>query len=99
MITYSQVARIAGSPAEASAWAHRVAALVTRKTGVTMNVSARVGGPQELMWISLYEDFATFEASQAAIGVDPEYVELLRIAQEKGLFEAASIDTAFWVPI
>ena len=99
MLTYSLVARVAGAPAKANAWAHEVAELVKKKTGVTVNVSARLGGPQEIIWVSQYDDFPAFEKSQATIGADADYARMVQDATDKHLFDIASIDTAFWMPI
>ena len=99
MLTYSLLARVTGPPAKASAWAHEVAELVTRKTGVTVNVSARLGGHQEIIWVSQYDDFPAFQKSQAAIGADADYGAMIQAAADANLFDAASIDTAFWLPI
>jgi hypothetical protein len=99
MITYSIRARVAKAGPAPAAWSRQVADLVAKKTGVTVNVSARLGGPQEIIFISQYEDFAAFEKSQATLLADADYAKLLDTMQAQGLFESASVDTAFWLPV
>ena len=99
MLTHSLLARISGSPAEAYTWAHEAAALVSRKTGVKINVSSRLGGPPEIMWISQHDDLPSFQKAQAVAGSDADCARMLEGAREKHLFDATSIDTAFWLPI
>ena len=99
MLTHSLLARVSGAPGPAAAWAREVAELVRRKTGVTVNVSSRLGGPREIMWISQYDDFPAFEQAQAIIGADADYARLMQAAADANLVDTASIDTAFWLPI
>ena len=99
MIMYSIRARMAkGGPATV-AWSRQIAELVAKKTGVAPNVSTRLGGPQEIIFVSQYADFAAFEKAQAALLSDPDYLKLVEAAQSQGLFDSGSIDTAFWLPI
>lgn len=99
MLTYSISAVVAGSQAEANAWAHEIAELVTAKTNAPVNVSARLGGRQEIIWISLHDDYPAFEASQAKIVADADYARLIKAAVERRLFVPGSVETAFWLPI
>ena len=99
MLTYAITAHITGAPGQASAWAHQLAALVRAKTGVTVNVSARLGGPREIMWICQYQDFPAFERAQAILGADAAYEAMVRAAADASLFDPLSIDTAFWMPL
>jgi hypothetical protein len=99
MLTYSLVARITGPRGRATAWAREAAQLIRSRIGVTVNVSARLGGPQEIIWICQYDDLPAFQASQARLNADPDYARLLQGARDEGLFDNLSIDTAFWLPI
>lgn len=99
MLTYSMIVRVTGSPGRAASWAHEAAQLIREKTGVTVNVSARLGGPQEIIWISQYDDLPAFQVSQARLNADPDYARLLQAARDEDLFDNPSIDTAFWLPI
>jgi len=99
MIMYSIRARMARIGPEAPTWAHQVAELATRKTGVTTQVASRVGGPQDIIWVTNYDDFAAFEKAQAALQSDQGYLGMLATAEEKGLFDTSSVESAIWSPI
>jgi len=99
MLTYSIRARIAKAGPAPAAWSRQIADLAAKKTGTTVSVSARLGGPQEIIFVSQFDDFAAFEKSQATLFADADYVKLLDTMQTQGLFDAASVDTAFWLPI
>lgn len=66
---------------------------------MTVNVSARLGGPQQFIWVSQYDDFPAFEKSQATIAADGDYAKMIQDALDRRLFDTGSIDTAFWMPI
>jgi len=99
MLTYSIRARIAKAGPASSVWSRQIADLVAKKTGITVSVSARLGGPQEIIFVSQYDDFAAFEKSQATLFADADYLKMLDTMQAEGLFDSASVDTAFWLPI
>lgn len=99
MITYSIRARMARVGPEAATWAHQVADHVTKKTGVPTQVSSRIGGPQDIIWVTNYEDFGAFEKAQAALQSDQGYLGMLATAEEKHLFDTATVESAFWQPI
>lgn len=99
MLTYALTAHIAGVPSKAAAWAHEMAALITAKTGTPVNVSARVGGPREIILISQYEDFVAFQRAQAILNADAAYGAMMQSAADANLFDPLSVDTAFWEPI
>ncbi len=97
MISYSLRARIAKAGPAPAAWSRKVAELVGAKTGVTPTVLIRVGGGQEILFVSQYENLAAFEKAQAQLVGDADYHGLLDTMQSQGLFDAASVDTAFWL--
>jgi hypothetical protein len=99
MITYSLRARIAKAGPAPAVWSRQIADLVAKKTGVTPRVSTRLGGPQEIVFVSQYDDFAALEKAQAILLADPDYNKMLETMQGLGLFESGSVDTAFWLPI
>jgi hypothetical protein len=99
MIRYSIRARMARLGAEAPAWAVQIADLVSKKTGVATQVATRVGGPQEIIWVTSYDDYAAFEAAQAKVLTDPDYLAALQTAADKGLFDTLSVEAAFWQPL
>jgi hypothetical protein len=99
MLTYALLARISGVPTKAGAWAHEIAELVKTKTGVAVNVSTRLGGPQQIIWVSQYDDFAAFEKAQAKIAGDADYNKMVQDAVDRHLFDISSIETAFWLPV
>jgi hypothetical protein len=99
MLTYAVTAHIAGVPGKAAAWAQEMAALITARTGAPVNVSARVGGPREIILISQYHDFAAFQKAQAVLNADDAYGALMQSAADAALFDPLSVDTAFWEPI
>ena len=99
MLTYAITAHITGAPGQAAAWAQQLATLVRAKTGVTVNVSARLGGRREIMWICQYQDFPSFERAQAILGTDEAYATMVQTAADASLFDPRSIDTAFWMPV
>jgi hypothetical protein len=96
MIMYSTRARIAGSIPEAVAWARDVAALVTKKSGVAVEVAARVGGGQDIIWVSRAKDMAELEKVLDKIQGDADYQSEVEKARKKGLFDSHSIETAIW---
>jgi hypothetical protein len=98
MLTYAITAQITGAPRPAAAWAHQVAGRLRTKTGVTVNVSARLGGPREIMWICQYEDFPSFQRAQAILRADEAYGAMVQAAADASLFDPLSVDTAFWIP-
>ncbi len=99
MLTYAITVQITGAPSRAAAWANQLATLVRSKTGVTVNVSARLGGPQEIIWICQYQDFPSFERAQAILGADEDYGAMVQKAADASLFDPLSVDTAFWIPV
>ncbi len=60
MILSSVRARVTGAGPETVAWAKQVADLVSKKTGATAEVAARISGHQDLIWVTRYEDLAAY---------------------------------------
>jgi hypothetical protein len=96
MIMYSTRARIAGFAPDAVTWARQIAELVTKKTGVTVDVAARVGGHQDIIWVSRFDDMAALESQNAKIQADADYVASIKAATDKGLFDIGTVETAIW---
>jgi hypothetical protein len=99
MIRYTLRATIAKPGPAAAAWSRKAADLVGAKLGVTFNVSTRLGGPQEIIFVSEYADLAAFEQAQAKLLGDAEYNRLIDAMSAEGLFLPGTADTAFWLPI
>ena len=95
MILYSVRARVAKLGPEPAQWANQVAGLVSKLTGETTEVAARLGGAQDIIWVSRYKDFAAFEKAQSVVQ-NAEYQGLLKIAEDRGLFVTGSAETAIW---
>jgi hypothetical protein len=95
MIMFSIRARMTNLGIEAPRWAHEMAELVSQRTGVTTRVATRIGGPQEIVWVTNYEDFAAFEKAQA-IQTDQDYLAKLKEATDANLFQTATVESALW---
>jgi hypothetical protein len=96
MIIFSTRARVAGTLPDAVAWAAEVAQIVTKTTGVTIEVAVRVGGHNDIIWVSRLDDMAAVEKMMGQVQGDANYHAALRSAQEKHLFESVSVEQAFW---
>jgi hypothetical protein len=96
MIMYSTRARISGQAPAAIAWAQSVAALVTKKSNVAVDVAARLGGHQDVIWVSRFDDLAHMETQLDTIQSDADYQKSIATATEQGLFDIGSIETAIW---
>jgi hypothetical protein len=96
MIMYSTRARIAGSAADAVAWAQEIAELVRKKTGMAVDVAARLGGHQDIIWVSRYDSLVDMEKAVDKMQGDPDYQASVKKVTEKGLFDIGSVETAIW---
>ncbi len=96
MIMYSIRARVARIGPDAPIWAHQIAELVSRKTGVATEVVGRIGGFQDFVWLTRYEDFAAFDKAQAMLLADADYNAMLNTAREQGLFDTVNVEAALW---
>ena len=96
MIVSSIRARIAKDAPAALAWAHEIAAFVKKKTGNDIEVLARVGGTQDIVWLQRFQDLSAYEKSTAAVQSDPEYQAKVKAVQDKGLFDGPNIEAGIW---
>ena len=96
MILYSIRARLTGSGPEAIAWAHQVAELSKKITGINVEVASRIGGGQDFIWVSRYDNLAAFEKATDAVLGNADYQVLLKTVREKALFDIGSVETALW---
>ena len=85
------VAVVAGRVAEAE-----VAQVVTKATGVAIEVATRVGGHNDIIWVSRLDNMAALEALMEKVQRDPNYHAAIKTAQEKQLFDSLSVEQAFW---
>jgi len=78
MITFVRTATIApGKVAEALAFAHQIANLVEKITGLKVGVSMPIAGnPFRIAWVAAQPDLASFEADTNKLLSDPEYMKL-----------------------
>jgi hypothetical protein len=78
MITFVRTATIApGKVAEALAFAHQIAKLVEKITGLKVGVSMPIAGnPFRIAWVAAEPDLASVEATTSKLLSDPEYMKL-----------------------
>jgi hypothetical protein len=78
MITFVRTATIApGKVVEALTFAHQIAKLVEKITGLKVGVSMPVGGnPFRIAWVAAQPDLAAVEANNNKMLSDPEYMKL-----------------------
>lgn len=93
---YSTRARISGFAPDAVAWSNEVANLITNTLGTKVEVAARLGGGQDLVWLSRHGSLSELEASLERIQQAREYQATVKHAVDKGFFDPASIDTGIW---
>ena len=96
MIVSSTTARIAKDAPGALEWAHEIAAFVKKKTGNEIEVLARVGATQDVVWLQRFQDLSAYEKSQEAVQSDPEYQKKVREAQDKGFFDGPNVEAGIW---
>jgi hypothetical protein len=77
-------------------WAHEIAGIVTKISGVEVQVAARVGGHSDVLWVTRLENMAAVEKLMDQLQAAPDYDASIRQALAKGLFETHSIEQAFW---
>jgi hypothetical protein len=96
MITFVRsVGVLAGKTAEAIAYAHHIAKLVTDKTGIAVEVNLAVGGnPSRIAWIAHYDGLAQWEAMSAKLLADKDYMASLATAG--AIFQSGSMHDEFW---
>jgi hypothetical protein len=78
MITFVRTATIApGKVVEALTFAHQIAKLVEKITGLKVGVSMPIGGnPFRIAWVAAQPDLAAVEANNNKLLSDPEYMKL-----------------------
>jgi len=78
MITFVRTATIApGKVADALAFAHQIAKLVEKITGLKVAVTMPIGGnPFRIAWVAAQPDLAAVEANNNKLLSDPEYMKL-----------------------
>jgi hypothetical protein len=78
MITFVRTATIApGKVVEALTFAHQIAKLAEKITGLKVGVSMPVGGnPFRIAWVAAQPDLAAVEANNNKLLSDPEYMKL-----------------------
>ncbi len=96
MIISSFRARIAKDPRGAMEFAQEIAGLVQKKTGNEIEVLARVGATQDIVWLQRFPDLAAYEKSLEAVQSDPEYWAKVKQAESKGLFDMPNLETGIW---
>ena len=96
MIIFSTYARIVGSIPDAMAWAQEIAGIVTKASGVTVEVAARVGGHSDVIWVTRLENMAAVEKLMEQIQGNADYDASIRQALAKGHFDPSRIEQAFW---
>jgi hypothetical protein len=96
MIVSSVRARIVKDTPGALEWANAIGAYVKKKTGNEVEVLVRIGATQDVVWLSRHSNLAAFEKWQETIQSDPEYHSRIKAVQDKGLFDALSIEAGIW---
>ena len=96
MIVSSVRARIATKSAEALEWSQSIAEFVKKKTGNEVEVLARMGATQDIVWLQRFQDLAAYEKSQESVQSDPEYQAQIKTAEAKGFFDTLNIEAGIW---
>jgi hypothetical protein len=96
MITFVRTATIApGKMAEAMGFAHEIAKLVEKITGLKVGVAVPVGGnPFRIAWVAGEPDLAAVESNNAKLLSDPEYMKL--VESGASLFLPGSVYDEMW---
>jgi hypothetical protein len=78
MITYVRTASIApGKVVEAMAFAHEIAKMVEKITGVKVGVNVPIGGnPFRIAWVAAEPDLASVEATWAKLMASADYMKM-----------------------
>jgi hypothetical protein len=69
---------------------------VKKKTGNEVEVLVRVGATQDVVWLQRFADLAAYGKAMDAMQLDPEYNAQIRVAQERGYFESATVEAGIW---
>ena len=96
MIVSSTRARIVKDGPGALAWANEIAEFVKKKTGNEVEVLARIGATNDIVWLQRFQDLGAYEKAQEQIESDPEYQTRIKKVQDQGLFDGPSIEAGIW---
>lgn len=96
MIVSSVRARVAKDVPGALGWAQEIAKFVQKKTGNEVEVLARTGATQDIVWLQRFQDLASYEKGQESIQSDPEYWKRIKEAESKGLFDVPKVEAGIW---
>ena len=96
MIIASVRARVTKDIPGALGWAQDIAAFVQKKTGNEVEVLARTGATQDIVWLQRFQALAAYEKAQEAIQSDPDYWAQIKQAEDKGLFDVPNIEGGIW---
>jgi hypothetical protein len=96
MIISSVRARIANDTPGALTWAREIAAYIREKTGSKIEVLARMGATQDIVWLQRFPDLAAYDKSLTEVQADPGYQKLVKEAQDKGFFDTPNVEAGIW---
>jgi hypothetical protein len=96
MITFVRTASIApGKVGDAIAFAHKVAKLVEKITGLKIGVSIPVGGnPFRIAWVTTEPDLASVEANMSKLLSNAEYMSFIETSGS--YFLPGSVHDEIW---
>ena len=83
MIMSSVRARIASDTPGALTWAREIAAYIQEKTGNKIEVLARMGATQDIVWLQRFPDLGAYEKSLEAVQSDTGYQALVKDEKDK----------------
>jgi hypothetical protein len=96
MIVSSVRARIVKDAPAALEWAHEIAGFIKKKTGNDVEVLARIGATQDIVWLQRFQDLSAYEKSLGAVQSDPDYQARVNKAQSKGYFDSPNVEAGIW---
>jgi hypothetical protein len=96
MIVSSVRARIVKDTPGALEWSHGIAAFVKRKTGGAVEVLVRIGATQDVVWLQRFPDLAAYGKAFETMQSDGEYHAQVKVAQDRGYFDNATIEAGIW---
>jgi hypothetical protein len=96
MITFVRTASIApGKVVEATTFAHEIAKLAEKITGLKVGVSMPVGGnPYRIAWVAALPDLASLEANTSKWHSNSEYMKL--VVSAASYFLPGSVHDETW---
>jgi hypothetical protein len=96
MIVSSVRARIAKDTQGALQWSQAIAKYVAQKTGGEVQVLARMGATQDIVWLQQFPDLAALQKAQEKVQSDAGYWERIKEAETKGFFDLPNVEAGFW---